>query len=132
MVMMVFYVLFPRIKYDRLVATSPQFFTGWSGGIISMLNKKPCVLEIRDIWPESILSVGAMKKSILIKILEKMEIIMYKKATYIVTVGNGYKQNIVNKGIDREKIFVIPNGVDLEQFNPLKKYAFLNLDLIND
>jgi glycosyltransferase involved in cell wall biosynthesis len=120
MMMMVCYVLFSRLKYDRLIATSPQFFTGWAGVIISQYKRNPFILEIRDIWPESILSVGAMKKSLIISIIEKMEIIMYQQADHIITVGNGYRQNIIEKGIDSEKISVITNGVDLEQFNPHK------------
>jgi glycosyltransferase involved in cell wall biosynthesis len=120
MVMMTGYSIFLRLKYDRLVATSPQFFTGWAGVIISKFKKIPFILEIRDIWPESILSVGAMKKSLIIRVLEKMEIIMYQQADHIVTLGNGYLQNIIDKGIGVEKISVVTNGVDTEQFNPDK------------
>jgi glycosyltransferase involved in cell wall biosynthesis len=121
MVMMVCYVLFSGLNYDRLIATSPQFFTGWAGVIISRYKKEPFILEIRDIWPESIVSVGAMKKSVIIRLLEKMEIFMYQKAGHIITVGNGYCQNIIEKGIAPEKISIITNGVDIEVFDP-KKY----------
>jgi glycosyltransferase involved in cell wall biosynthesis len=123
MLMMTLYVLFSKQRYDRLIATSPQFLTGWAGVIISTFKRKPFILEIRDIWPESILTVGAMKKSFIIKLLEKMEIIMYKRADRIITVGNGYRDNIIQKGIPPEKISVITNGVDLDQFNP-EKYAY--------
>jgi glycosyltransferase involved in cell wall biosynthesis len=123
MMMMVFYALFSKQRYDRLIATSPQFFTGWAGVIICTFKKIPFILEIRDIWPESILTVGAMKKSFIIKVLEKMEIVMYKRADHIVTVGNGYRDNIIKKGTPPEKISVITNGVDIEQFNP-RDYAY--------
>jgi glycosyltransferase involved in cell wall biosynthesis len=118
MFMMVMYVLFSGASYERLVATSPQFFTGWAGVIISRIRKKPFILEVRDIWPESIISVGAMQKSPVIGLLEKMEIEMYKTADHIVTVGDGYRRNIIGKGILPEKISVITNGVDLEKFKP--------------
>jgi glycosyltransferase involved in cell wall biosynthesis len=118
LIMMVFYMLFSGTSYDCLIATSPQFFTGWAGVIISRFRRKHFILEIRDIWPESIVSVGAIKKSIITRILEKMELIMYRTADHIITVGNGYRDNIIRKGIDPGKISVITNGVDLSQFNP--------------
>jgi glycosyltransferase involved in cell wall biosynthesis len=120
MIMMIIYALFFPGSYDRLIATSPQFFTAWAGVIITQFRKKPFILEIRDIWPESIITVGAMKKSPAIKFLEKMEIIMYRMADHIITVGNGYRQNIIEKGIEPEKISVITNGVDLDIFDPEK------------
>lgn len=113
----VFYVLFSFSKYDRLIATSPQFFVGWAGVILKFIKRKKFILEIRDIWPESILTVGAMKKSFIIKILERMEKRMYKTADHIIAVGEGYKSNIVGKGIDDNKVSVIMNGVSLNLFD---------------
>lgn len=117
MFMMILYVLFSGIKYDLHIATSPQFFTGWAGVVLKWFRRKPFLLEIRDIWPESILTVGAMKKSIIIRFLEKMEIWMYRAADHIVTVGNGYKENIAKKGVSPSKIDVVTNGVSLELFD---------------
>lgn len=101
---------------DVMVATSPQFFCGWAGVLLHWLKRFPFILEIRDIWPESIVTVGAMKKSKVTRFLEKLEKIMYKEADHIVAVGEGYKQNIISKGTDPEKISVVINGVDLERF----------------
>ena len=62
-----------------LVATSPQFFCGCAGSICSWLKWCPFLLEIRDIWPESIVTVGALKKnSLLVRILERLEKWMYR------------------------------------------------------
>ena len=52
---------------DVVVATSPQFFCGWAGVLVSKLRRTPLVLEIRDIWPESIIAVGAMRKARILK-----------------------------------------------------------------
>ncbi len=105
------YGIFLARKPDVLIATSPQFFCGWAGGVCRFFRRWPFILEIRDIWPESITTVGAMKKSLIVKILEKMEIIMYRSADHIVTVGNGYKDKITDKGIAPEKVSVVTNGV---------------------
>jgi glycosyltransferase involved in cell wall biosynthesis len=101
---------------DVVVSSSPQFFCGWTGVVFHWLRRTPFVLEIRDIWPESILAVGAMKKSPVIRLLERMEIWMYGAASYIVTVGAGYREKIVAKGVPEEKVGVVVNGVDPDLF----------------
>ena len=105
-------------KHDILIATSPQFFCGWAGVLLAKLRKMPFILEVRDIWPESIVAVRAISCRKVITIMEKMEKRMYTAATHIVTVGAGYKRWIVAKGVDANKITIITNGVDMELFYP--------------
>lgn len=106
-------------KPDVVVCTSPQFFCGIAGVLLGKMRRVPVILEIRDIWPESIEAVGAMKKSFLTRTLERMERWMYRKALHIVTVGDGYKGKLLERGVPPEKIDVIPNGADLVFFRPL-------------
>ncbi|HUT91819.1 MAG TPA: glycosyltransferase family 4 protein [Thermoguttaceae bacterium] len=103
---------------DVVVATSPQFFCGWAGVLVSRLKRIPLVLEIRDIWPESIWAVGAMRNRWLRRILEMMERWMYQSADHIVAVGEGYRANILEKVSIPDRISVIPNGVDVRRFVP--------------
>jgi colanic acid biosynthesis glycosyl transferase WcaI len=103
---------------DLVVATSPQFFCGWAGVLCHWLRRWPFVLEIRDIWPESIVTVGAMKRSPLMAVLEWLERRMYAAADHIVTVGNGYRDQLLARRVPAEKISVIPNGVDVQRFQP--------------
>ncbi len=103
---------------NLIIATSPQFFCGWAGTISSILKWCPFVLEIRDIWPESIVAVGAMRKGIVTRSLELLEKWMYCSATHIVAVGQGYKQAILKRAPHLQNISIITNGVDLEQFSP--------------
>jgi glycosyltransferase involved in cell wall biosynthesis len=103
---------------DVMVATSPQFFCGWAGVLVHWLRGWPFVLEIRDIWPESITTVGAMKKGRIIRLLERMELAMYRAADHIVAVGKGYRDNLLGKGVAAEKVSVVYNGVDVEMFKP--------------
>ena len=103
-------------KHDVVIATSPQFFTLISGYLISLFKQTPFVIEIRDLWPESISSVGAMKESSAVfKILLKISNFLYKKANVIICVTKSFKNDLVNRGIDKNKIFVIENGFNLNQ-----------------
>src|SRR5690606_429665 len=114
--------LFER-RPDVMIATSPQFFCGWAGVLTHWLRRWPFVLGRRDIWPESITTVGAMKKGRATRILEKMELMMYAAADHIVAVGRGYRDNLLSKGVPPEKVSVVYNGVDLETFKPGPKDA---------
>lgn len=101
-------------KADVLLSTSPQFFNGLAGYFVSRLKHIPWVLEIRDLWPESILTVGAIKNKTIIRALEYLEMFAYRKADHIVPVTDAFKRYILKKGIDDSKITVIKNGVDLD------------------
>ncbi len=104
---------------DVLVATSPQFLAAAAGWWLAALKRVPFVFEVRDLWPRSIVEVGAMKPdSCIIRLLEKMERFLYRRADRIVTVTDSFIDAIRSHGIDRGKISVVPNGVDLELFRP--------------
>jgi glycosyltransferase involved in cell wall biosynthesis len=101
---------------DVLIATSPQFFCGWAGVLASGARRLPFVLEVRDLWPESIVAVGAMRPSRAIRLLEWLERRMYAAASQIVTVGESYRRKLAERGVAPERVEVVPNGVDLGLF----------------
>lgn len=109
--------LFVR-RPDVIIATSPQFFCGWAGTLLQWFRRVPFILEIRDIWPESITAVGALKKGLATRCLEWMERRMYLSADHIVAVGNGYRDNVCSKVPVSDRITVIYNGVDGNAFEP--------------
>jgi len=101
---------------DVIVATSPQFFCGWAGVLSSWLLRRPFVLEVRDIWPDSIVTLGAVKSGPAQRVLEWLERRMYAAARRIVTVGDGYRDRLLERGVPADRIAIIPNGVDTTQF----------------
>lgn len=108
-------------KFDVVVATSPQFFTTWAGYGLSKIKRRPWVFELRDIWPESIKTVGAMKQGKIIEILEKIELGLYKSSNLVIAVTEAFRQNLIARGIDGNKIKVITNGSNLDLFAPRDK-----------
>ena len=107
-----------RPRADVVIATSPQFFAGWAGVPVSRAHGAPFVLEIRDVWPDSITAVGALKEGRVIRVLEGLERALYDAADHIVAVGEGYRQNMIRKGVPAAKIDVVTNGVDADLFTP--------------
>lgn len=109
------------VKADVIVATSPQFFTALSGRTLSFWKRVPWIMEVRDLWPESIKTVGAMKDNLFIRYFEWEEMRCYRSAKTIVVVTDSFKRTLTARGIDEAKIKVVKNGVDKEMFKPVPK-----------
>ena len=108
------------IKTDIIIATSPQFFTAISGRVLSFFKRTPWVMEVRDLWPDSIAAVGSMDKtSKSFKLLKKIENHLYFNASKIIVVTNSFKNYLITEHqITPEKIGVFKNGIII---NNLKK-----------
>lgn len=106
---------------DVVLATSPQFFCALGGWFVSALRRKPFVFELRDLWPDSIKAVGAMKQSFAIELLEKLELFLYRRADAIVAVTEAFRENLRTRGIDAAKVHVVRNGVDLSRYAPRER-----------
>ena len=100
-------------KPDVVIASSPQLFSAVAGYMIAKKFRVPFVLEIRDLWPESIEAVGAVP-SFTLAFFYKLAFFLYKHANQIVVVTKSFKHEICAKGIDESKIHIIKNGADLE------------------
>ncbi len=108
------------IKTDIIIATSPQFFTALSGRSLSFWKNVPWIMEVRDLWPESIKTVGALKTGPFIRYFEWEEKKCYKSAKSIVVVTDSFKRKLKDRGIDDRKIHVVKNGVDRNLFAPVE------------
>jgi hypothetical protein len=112
--------LFVR-KVDVVIGTSPQFFTVCAAYVTSLFKRVPWVFELRDLWPETITMVGALKNQAVISLLERLELFLYRKSDLIVSVTNSFKEDLAARGIDATKITVITNGVDINLFRAQSK-----------
>jgi glycosyltransferase involved in cell wall biosynthesis len=120
--------LFVR-RVDVVVGTSPQFFTAVAAWAVGAVKRVPFVFELRDLWPESIKAVGAMKQSAAIELLERVEMFLYRRAARIVSVTHAFRETLIKRGIDGAKIDVVTNGVDVARFSPRPKDAALEAEL---
>lgn len=110
------------VKTDVIVATSPQFFTAVAGRWLSFWKRKPWVMEVRDLWPESITAVGATKRNVAIRFFEWLEKRMYKSASKIVVVTDSFAKTLIDKHkVDSKKIAVVKNGANLDLYQPQAK-----------
>ncbi len=108
-------------KPDVIITSSPTFFSIFSGYWYSLRKKAPFVLEIRDLWPAAMIELGVMKKGLITNILEKVELFFYRKSKRLIMVTKSFKENVINRGIDSNKVHVITNGVNQDFFYPKEK-----------
>lgn len=105
---------------DVVIATSPQLLVGLAGWWLARWNRVPFILEIRDLWPESLTAVDATNQgSLLYKTLSGLAGFLYRNCDRVVVVTSAFKQCLVeNWDVPAEKISVIENGVDTGLFHP--------------
>lgn len=103
---------------DVVIATSPQLLVGLSGWWISRWHRVPFVFEVRDLWPESLVAVGAgSENSFLHKAMAKIAGFLYKRSDHIVVVTSAFKTHLVEHwGVAKEKVVVVENGVESGMF----------------
>lgn len=128
MVMAILTAPFVR-RINIIVGTSPQLFTNCAALVVSRCKQVPFVFELRDLWPESIRAVGAMQGSPWLDRLERLELLLYRKAAAVVCVTHSFCHDLTRRGIDREKIHVVTNGVDSDRFHTRGKDAALVAEL---
>jgi colanic acid biosynthesis glycosyl transferase WcaI len=104
---------------DVIVATSPQFLCAVAGWALARIARVPFVLEIRDLWPQSIVEVGALpEKHPAIAVLRFLERFLYREADLLVGVTDSFLEVWRGQGVDPAKMRVVKNGVDLQRFAP--------------
>lgn len=97
--------------------------------------KIPCTVEVRDLWPDSIVSYGVMKKNnLIVKLLYKLEKYIYLHADKLVFVMDGAKDYLkgtyYSAKIDFNKVYIISNGVDLDKYySDLNRFKIKDKDL---
>ncbi|MFQ5765190.1 MAG: glycosyltransferase family 4 protein, partial [Rhodospirillales bacterium] len=105
-------------KPDVVVATSPQFFAAVGGWLLGAARRVPFVFELGDLWPASIAAVGVLRTGPLLRLVEALELHLYGRAEAVVALTGAFKDNLTGRGIDADKIGVVPNGVDVWRYGP--------------
>ncbi len=112
--------------YDLLFATSTPLTAGIPGIFGSVLRRKPFIFEVRDLWPELPRAMGVVTNPLILWAMSLLEWLCYHTATHCVGLSPGIVDGIHRRGIDKNRITMIPNGCDLDIFTSergLPKFA---------
>ncbi|GEM_PF-1550139 len=107
-----------RFNPDIIISSSPPILTSLSAFVVSKLRGTKFLLDLRDIWPDIGIELGLLDNRFIISLLKKIEKILIKNADKITVTANGDKLNILQKGVNEEKVDVIYNGADTKLFYP--------------
>jgi glycosyltransferase involved in cell wall biosynthesis len=108
---------------DAIIGSSVHPFAALSAYILSLIKKSPFFFEVRDLWPQNLIDIGALNaKSPIAWALRKLEGFLYRKAASVITLLPYAHEYITRLGIPREKIVWIPNGADLRRYEDVKRY----------
>lgn len=106
---------------DVIIGSSPHLLGALSAYILARIKGCKFHLEVRDLWPQVLIDMeSASEKSFLIVLLRKIESLLYQKAERIIVLSEGAGRYITGRGIDPEKLLLLPNGVYLEQFQVIE------------
>ena len=105
---------------DVIIASTPQLFVGLSGWWLGRIRKAPFILEVRDLWPDSITASGMGREgSMPIRVLRAVAGFLYRSCEHIVVVTPAFREDLVSKwAMPSEKISIVENGVETDLFTP--------------
>ena len=122
--------IFKQSHVDCLFIESPPLFLSVPGLGMARFRRIPSIFNVADLWPDSVVDMGLMKRGVLIGLAEKLERWAYRKATYVTAVTEGIRRSLLEKKqVPAEKLLFLPNGVDLEQFRSRQPDEALRLRL---
>ena len=77
-----------------------------------LFSKAPLFFWIQDLWPESLIAAGNMNSKLILKLTEWLVKLIYRKSDVIFISSRNFKQSIIEKGVNSEKIFYLPNWAE--------------------
>ena len=94
--------------------------------LISLLRRIPFVLNMQDMWPETLPATGMVRNSLILDTVNLVARLLYKHASAITVISDGFKKNLVAKGISSQKIYVLPNWAYEEICQPTDSDNYLD------
>jgi glycosyltransferase involved in cell wall biosynthesis len=125
------WIAFKQKKINLVIATSTPLTVGFPALILKKFKRIPYVFEVRDLWPEVPIQMGAIKNKILIKLLNWFEKTIYKNAVHVIALSPGMMDGVVKKLKSDSKVSMIPNMAKIDEFypRPKSKESFIKYNL---
>jgi glycosyltransferase involved in cell wall biosynthesis len=105
-------------RADVVVVSSPTFFSIGSAWLLARLRRARLVVEVRDLWPAIFVELGVLTSRRIIAALERLELAAYAAADEVVVVSDGFRADLIRRGVPAAKVHTIRNGVTVGAFDP--------------
>lgn len=83
---------------------------------VKLFRRVPMVFEVRDLWPEMPIAVGALRSPVLIRMARWLERVAYSQSARVVALSPGMKEGVIEAGYPEDLVVVIPNSADIDKF----------------
>ncbi|ASR42836.1 glycosyltransferase WbuB [Xanthomonas citri pv. mangiferaeindicae] len=103
---------------DVVLATSTPLTIALPGAYASMRQRAPMVFEVRDLWPDIPVELGALRNPVAIAAARWLERFAYRRSRHVVALSSDMKDGVVKTGYSADRVTVIPNSSDIELFGP--------------
>jgi glycosyltransferase involved in cell wall biosynthesis len=104
---------------DVILATSTPLTIALPGLLAKAWHRRPMVFEVRDLWPELPIAMGALNNPVARAAAHVLEKAAYRSSDEVVALSPGMKEGVVRAGYPDRRVTVVPNSCDVEQFrNP--------------
>jgi len=104
------------LKGDVIFATSTPLTIAIPAVLASRSNNIPMVFEVRDLWPEIPIAIGALRNPLIGYAARKLERWAYENSVSVVALSPGMKAGVVRTNFPPERVAVIPNSSDNDEF----------------
>lgn len=113
---------------DLVIATSTPLTIGFPALMLKWFKKTPFVFEVRDLWPEVPIQMGALKNPVVRNLALKFEKTIYQNAKHVIALSPGMQDGVL-KYLPIEKTSMIPNMSKIDAFWPRPKNEVLMKEL---
>jgi glycosyltransferase involved in cell wall biosynthesis len=103
---------------DVIYATSPPLTMALPALLAAWRWRAPLVFEVRDLWPEAPIQMGALRNPLLRRVARAVEEHVYRRAARVVALSPGIRDGVLAAGVPVAKLVLVPNASDLELFSP--------------
>ncbi|MEQ8330611.1 MAG: glycosyltransferase family 4 protein [Longimicrobiales bacterium] len=110
--------LFRVPSVDVVWGTSPPLFQAAAAVMVARLRRVPFVLEVRDLWPDFAVELGVLRNPLVIRLARWLERFVYDHADEVVVNSPGFVGHLEARGVDPSRITLVPNGVEVSDFDP--------------
>jgi colanic acid biosynthesis glycosyl transferase WcaI len=111
-------VAFRRKKHDVIYAIMPPLPLGMVAAWLALWKRTRLVANVQDVYPDAAVDLGFLKNPTLISFFRKMERYVYRKASRIVVISDGFKKNLIAKGVPDSKVDIVFNWADTDSILP--------------
>jgi glycosyltransferase involved in cell wall biosynthesis len=103
---------------DVIYATSPPLTTALPALVAAVRWRAPFVFEVRDLWPEAPIQMGALPNPVLRRAARALERFVVRRSARVIALSPGIERGVVAAGARPERVALIPNAADLDLFRP--------------